>query len=296
MSVTGAKTANPVAGGGSMPAGDQGLSGRSYARRGDLEVRLARSPAEIDAAQALRYRVFYEEMSAKPDEETRRTRRDADRYDAICDHLLVIDHSRLTGEEDGEANPEAVVGCYRLLRQDVAAAHGGFYTANEFNIEPLLGRPGEKLRLLELGRSCVLPPYRTKPTVELLWIGVVRYLVEHGLDVMFGCASFEGTDTGELALPLAYLHHFYGAPPEWNVRARPERYVDMNLVPKDEIETREAIRRLPPMIKGYIRAGCYIGDGAVIDWQFGTTDVLIILPLGQISERYAAKFVGKGED
>lgn len=273
-----------------QPATRASATPRSFGRRGALEVRLATRREEIDAAQALRYRVFYEEMSATPDAAMRAQRRDVDRFDEFCDHLLVIDHA-LAGEVgDGPVPADAVVGCYRLLRQDVAEAHGGFYTAGEFDIEPLLTRAGPSMKFLELGRSCVLEPYRTKPTVELLWHGIMHYVALHGLDVMFGCASFEGTDPAELALPLSYLHHFHGAPPDWHVRALPERHVEMNLIPKDEVDLRGALRALPPMIKGYIRAGCYIGDGAVIDEQFGTTDVLILFPVSQINERYRSKF------
>lgn len=262
----------------------------SFGRKGKLEVRLAHTAREIDAAQALRYRVFYEEMSATPDERTRATKRDIDRFDAICDHLLVFDHSLANGAEGDELPPEAVVGCYRLLRQDVAERNFGFYTASEFDIAPLLAGVGRDLRFLELGRSCVLPPYRNKPTVELLWHGIAQYVAHHNLDVMFGCASFEGTDPKALALPLSYLHHERQAPPEWRVSALPDRYVDMNLMPKEAVDPREAWRALPPMIKGYLRAGCYIGDGAVVDHQFGTIDVLILFPVAQITDRYLTKF------
>jgi len=262
----------------------------SFGRKGTLEVRIAQTAAEIDAAQALRYRVFYEEMSAIPDEQTRATCRDVDRFDAFCDHLLVVDHKLAGDAEGGTFRPEAVVGCYRLLRQDVASKNGGFYTASEFEIEPLLARAGADMRFLELGRSCVLPPYRNRPTVELLWHGVANYVASRNLDVMFGCASFEGTDPAALALPLSYLYHYHMAPPDWHVRALPDRFVEMNLLPKEEVNQRHAWRMLPPMIKGYLRAGCYIGDGAVIDMQFGTIDVLILFPVAQISERYATKF------
>jgi len=266
----------------------------SYGRKGALEVRLARSPREINAAQAVRYRVFYEEMSASADEATKASRRDADRFDEICDHLLVVDHALVPEGEsaDGDLPPEAVVGCYRLLRQEIAERHGGFYTANEYDIAPLLARHAD-LKFLELGRSCVLPPYRTKPTVELLWHGIMHYVTAHKLDVMFGCASFEGTDPERLAPALSWLHHHHAAPDGWKVRALPDLYVEMNRMPADALDQREALRMLPPMIKGYLRAGCYIGEGAVIDWQFGTTDVLILFPVAQISDRYLTKFGAK---
>ena len=265
----------------------------SYGRKGSLEVRLAHTACEIDAAQALRYRVFYEEMSAKADDEMSVRKRDFDRFDEFCDHLLVVDHALAAGRADEDLPLDAVVGCYRLLRQDVAELHGGFYTASEYDIAPLLARTSQNLRFLELGRSCVLPPYRNKPTVELLWHGIMHYVATHNLDVMFGCASFEGTDPDKLALPLSYLYHHHLTPPEWYVRALADRYVEMNRMPKVEVSPREALRGLPPMIKGYLRAGCYIGDGAVVDEQFGTTDVLILFPVSQISERYMSKWETK---
>ncbi|MBC7104164.1 MAG: GNAT family N-acetyltransferase [Parvibaculum sp.] len=276
------------------PAGAAALTA-SFGRKGALEVRLARSACEIDAAQAVRYRVFYEEMSAKPDAETRARKRDFDRFDEICDHLLVVDHSLMPeGAGEDDLPPQAVVGCYRLLRQEVAGKSGGFYTAGEYDIAPLLARHAD-LNFLELGRSCVLQPYRDKPTVELLWHGIMHYVTAHKLDVMFGCASFEGTEPGKLAAPLSYLHHHHTAPDGWKVRALPHLYVEMNRMAAEDLDPREALRALPPMIKGYLRAGCYIGEGAVIDHQFGTTDVLILFPVAQISDRYMSKFGTPGQ-
>lgn len=265
----------------------------SFGRRGNLEVRLAKNAVEIDAAQALRYTVFYEEMSAKPDATMRATKRDVDRFDEFCDHLLVIDHDLVDEDNEGSLPLNAVVGCYRLLRQDVAEKHGGFYTQSEFNIEPLLERAGKNVRFMELGRSCVLPKYREKKTVELLWKGITQYLIHYNLDVMFGCASFENTNPDELALPLSYLYQNHLTPDEWHVTAREELFVEMNRVAKDDINNRQALRELPPMIRGYVRAGCFIGDGAVVDEQFGTTDVLILFPIAEMNDRYRSKFVAE---
>ncbi|MBV1933566.1 MAG: GNAT family N-acetyltransferase [Parvibaculaceae bacterium] len=265
----------------------------SFGRRGNLEVRLAQNATEIDAAQALRYTVFYEEMSAKPDATMRTTKRDVDRFDEFCDHLLVIDHDLVDEDNEGPLPLNAVVGCYRLLRQDVAEQHGGFYTQSEFNIEPLLERAGKNVRFMELGRSCVLPKYRDKKTVELLWKGITQYLIHYNLDVMFGCASFENTNPDELALPLSYLYQNHLTPDAWHVTAREELFVEMNRVAKDDINNRQALRELPPMIRGYVRAGCFIGDGAVVDEQFGTTDVLILFPIAEMNDRYRSKFVAE---
>jgi putative hemolysin len=261
-------------------------------RSGSLEVRLAVNWHEIDGAQALRYRVFFEEMGAHPSAEMVRTRRDRDRFDAYCDHLLVIDHARPDGDK--------IIGTYRLLRRSVAERHGGFYTETEFDIAPLLAVEGE---LLELGRSCVEAPYRTRPTMQLLWRGIAEYVFAHDIKIMFGCASLPGTDIAEHAPALTYLHHFHLAPPSLRVRALPDRYVAMDLLTPDEIDaaeivaqlaSRATISALPPLLKGYLRLGALIGEGAVIDRDFNTTDVCIIVVSDRITDKYFNHYLRKG--
>jgi L-ornithine Nalpha-acyltransferase len=261
-------------------------SSRSLGRIGTLEVRLAQTAAEVRQAQKLRYRVFYKEGSAIPNPARLFARRDIDGYDAICDHLLVVDHA---ARDRTALNRPAVVGTYRLLRQPLAEEYGGFYTAGEFDISALVARHS-RLQFLELGRSCVLSPYRTKRTVELLWHGIHAYILQNHCDVMFGCASLDGTNPKQLALPLSFLHHYAAAPEPWRATALPERYVEMNRMSKEAIDPKAALRALPPLIKGYLRLGAYIGDGAVIDYKFGTTDVLIVLPVSAIKQRYFEHF------
>jgi len=259
---------------------------QSLGRIGSLEVRLAQTAAEVRQAQKLRFRVFYQEGSAIPNPGRLFARRDIDGHDAICDHLLVLDHAA----RDGHQGPRsAVVGTYRLLRQPLAEEFGGFYTAREFDIGGLIARHNN-LQFLELGRSCVLAPYRNKGTVELLWHGIWAYVAQNRLDVMIGCASLDGTEPTQLALPLSFLHHYARAPEVWRARALPARYVEMNRISKEAIDPKEALRALPPLIKGYLRLGAYIGDGAVVDQEFGTTDVLIVLPVSAIKKRYIEHF------
>jgi putative hemolysin len=258
---------------------------RTLGRIGSLEVRLARSAAEVRRAQRLRYRVFYEEMSAVADAKTLIARRDIDPFDAFCDHLLVIDHA---ASRHAVRKP-AVVGTYRLLRQKVAERAGGFYSASEFNVGALLARHRD-CQFLELGRSCVLPAYRNKRTVELLWHGIWTYVLQHQLGAMIGCASLEGTDPDRHAQSLSFLHHFARAPEAWRTRALPHRYVEMNRLRRNAIDPKAALHALPPLIKGYLRIGAVFGDGAVVDRHFGTTDVLVVLPVSTIDQRYVAHF------
>jgi putative hemolysin len=239
---------------------------------GVLQVRLAETAADIDAAQALRYRVFYQEMGALPSAEMARRGRDFDRFDGICDHLLVIDHDR-----------GAVVGTYRLIRRPIALAGGGFYSASEYDVAMLVRYPGE---ILELGRSCVDASARNRPTMQLLWRGIAAYVFHHGTALMFGCASLPGTDPDALALPLSYLHHHHLAPPPLRPRALPERHVDMARLPPESIDPARALSELPPLIKGYLRLGGFVGDGAVIDRQFNTTDVCVVVKTDLVTDKY----------
>lgn len=248
-------------------------------RIGSLETRLARTEREVDAAQAVRYTVFVEEMKAQVDPDCARRRRDVDSWDSLCDHLLVLDRSI-------EGDPEdQIVGTYRLLRHEVAMAHGGFYSGSEFGVGALVARHPNK-RFMELGRSCVLPQYRTKRTVELLWQGCWAYALKHRIDAMFGCGSFPGVRPEEHALALSFLHHNAVAKGEWAAEALPHLYREMDLMPEEAINARRALFAMPPLIKGYLRLGAMIGKGAVVDQAFNTTDVLIILPIASISGRY----------
>jgi len=245
-------------------------------RGGNLSVRIAANDAEREAAQALRYRVFFEEMGARPDERTLRTRRDIDDFDEAADHLLVIDHSISSGAE-------GVVGTYRLLRDDAAAKVGRYYSAGEYDISPLTEFPG---RLLEVGRSCVDRDYRGRSAMQLLWRGIASYIFLHQIDVLFGCASLPGTDPEKLTDELTYLYHNHLAPPALRVSALPERRVEMLRTDPHTLNYRACLAGLPPLIKGYLRLGGYVGDGAVVDEQFNTTDVAILVKSELLADKY----------
>ncbi|MGL4441040.1 MAG: GNAT family N-acetyltransferase [Bosea sp. (in: a-proteobacteria)] len=261
-------------------------------RSGNLQIRLAKNSRDVRRAQRLRYQVFYEEMAAVPSARAKFLRRDIDAYDAICDHLLVVDTSRLDIRPGRKSRP-MVVGTYRLLRQD-QIGQSGFYTQGEFDIAPLIARhPGK--RFLELGRSCVMADYRTKKTVELLWHGIWAYVRHHRIDVMFGCASLEGTDPAKLTERLGFLHHHARAEPEWRANAHYLNHVPMDRVAASDIDAKSALKALPPLLKGYLRIGARFGDGAVVDRQFGTTDVLVVLPVSAIDRRYVDYYGADGE-
>lgn len=244
-----------------------------------ITVRLAKNQDEVTAAQKLRYHVFYDEFGAKPTPEMAAQKRDFDYFDDFTDHLVVIDPN---AEFDA-----GVVGTYRLLHEDAAKRAGRFYTSTEYNIDPLIASGA---KMVEVGRSCVLAEYRTMPVLQLLWSGIASYISEHQIDLMFGCASLHGTDPAVLAPQLSLLYHNNLATPELRPRALPERYVDMNMMPRDQINARKVFMDLPPLIKGYLRVGAMVGDGAVVDEQFNTTDVCIIMPTYMVNDRYVKHY------
>ncbi len=255
-------------------------------RAGNLGVRIADSAEEIDAAQALRYRVFFDEMGANPGPEALATRRDADAFDAVADHLLVLDH----GLGEGAAG---VVGTYRMIQKEGAARAGRFYSADEYDLTAIDAFPG---RVLELGRSCVDAAYRGRAVMQLLWRGIAAYVAEQKIDLMFGCASLPGTDPEALAEELTYLYGHHLAPPALRMRALPDRYVDMQRRDPMAVDARKATMLLPPLIKGYLRVGGFVGDGAVIDEQFNTTDVAIIVKTDLITDKYVKHYERRGRD
>lgn len=240
-----------------------------------LHVELAKTQQQLDQARALRYRIFFQEMGGIPSEDMKSLERDFDEFDAVCDHMLVIDHS---GDES------QVVGTYRLLRSDVVdRVSTGFYTQGEYDLSKLLvsGR-----KLAELGRSCVDENYRKRTTIQLLWHGIAQYMEHYHIEVLFGCGSFNGLDLNNLMPQLSYLYHYHLAPEDIRTRALEERYVGMNLMPKEDIDVRRMMVSLPPLIKGYLRVGALIGDGAVCDDICNTTDVCIMLDRRYIVEKY----------
>ncbi|MDP6351757.1 MAG: GNAT family N-acyltransferase [Alphaproteobacteria bacterium] len=255
-------------------------------RSGNLEVRLAIGADEVDAAQALRYRIFYEEMKAVPTAEMSARRRDHDPFDDVFDHLLVIDNDRATPFE-------AVVGTYRLNRRGNAARSSGFYTAGEYDLTDIERCEGE---ILELGRSCVAAEYRNGHTMALLWRGIAGYVFHHDITLMFGCASLAGVDPDALALPLSYLYHRHLAPEGMRPRALDHLYTKMDRIPAAQIDRQRARAALPPLIKGYLRLGGFVGDGAVIDRQFHTTDVCVVVKTDMVTAKYRQHYQSARQD
>lgn len=253
---------------------------RSNERR--FEVRLAENENEIRSAQRLRYQVFYEEMGARANSWKMRERRDLDCFDGICDHLLVIDH-----QATDEWGDPRIAGTYRLTRRGALTKRQKFYTESEFDLGAIKSFPGE---ILELSRSCVHSDYRSRAVLDMLWRGLGNYIGTHQVDIMFGCASFPGIDPDQAADALTFLYRHHLAPEALRPHAHPRQYVKMHRRCESSIDKRQALRQMPPLIRGYLGAGAMVGDGAVIDRSFNTVDVCVMVMLGELSASYARRY------
>ncbi len=236
-----------------------------------FRVKLAGTPEELQAAQRLRYEVFVEELGGDGVLVDHAARLERDRFDLYFDHLILVD----------DAKNGAVVGVYRVLRDDQAARAGQFYSEDEYDLT-VLRTSGR--RLMELGRSCLARPYRGGRGMYHLWNALARYVSDHGIEILFGVASFHGTDVVSLAQPLSLLHHRHLAPEDLRVRARADHYQRMDLIAQDDLDRRAAMVQVPALIKAYLRLGGHVGDGAYLDHAFNTTDVCLILDTANLTE------------
>lgn len=249
-----------------------------------LTLRLAEGEADLMAAQRLRYEVFVQELGARGPGVDHAARLERDRFDPFFDHLLLVDTRR------DPANLDHVVGAYRLLPPERVAAAGGYYSDAEFDLFELRA---SNRRLLELGRTCVHRDLRGGAAMFLLWNGLADYVLERDIEVMFGAASFHGTDVEALAQPLSLLHHFHRAPEGLRVRARAAQRAEMNRIPADQIDRSLAMAGIPPLIKAYLRLGGHVSDGAWIDRDFNTTDVCLVMDTARMSAKHREFYIRK---
>jgi L-ornithine Nalpha-acyltransferase len=243
-----------------------------------FSVKIANSETELRAAQALRYEVFVRELGGRGGLIDHDAGLEHDQFDPFCEHMLLSDET--TGD---------VVGAYRLLRDDSAVAAGQFYSEHEYDLSVLRS---SNRRLLELGRSCVRADYRGGTAMFHLWAGLADYVKDHGIEIMFGVASFHGTDATALAQPLSMLHYNHLAPVELCVTAREQGYQSMDLLPVETLDRRSAMLQMPALIKAYLRLGGCVGEGAWIDYDFNTTDVCLVLDTKRMNQRQRRIYTG----
>jgi len=241
----------------------------------DFEIKITRDPDEIHEAQKLRFEVFNLEMK-KGLKESYQRGLDVDRFDSVCDHLIVR-----------ERNQRRVVGTYRLLLGSEARKHSGFYSEQEFNLENIKKLDGE---LLELGRSCAHKDYRDRALIHLMWQTIAEYVKNHQVHYLFGCASFPTTNPGEVGQSIALIKEKYYAPEKFRVEPVPGmRLTDL----REDVEIadrEELFFRLPSLIKGYLRVGALLCGPPALDLEFGTTDLFLLLDVNRASDEYLRRF------
>lgn len=245
--------------------------------KGDYKVRLAETEEEIAAAQKLRYDIFYSENGAIPNAEQAKLQRDIDRFDAHCDHLLVLHHG-------------IPVGTYRLMRKEGAKHTNGFLSSEEYDLQKLLSK---NKPVVELSRACIAEEHRLTKVIQLLWQGLAFYVLEHEVKYMFGCASFHGTDISPFSEILSYLYYNHLAPDDICPQALADQYVDMRLISESDIDKKQAVKQIPTLMRGYLRMGGWVGDGAVIDPVIRTVDVLVVVDSANIAERYYKHYINQ---
>jgi len=244
----------------------------------EFSVKIAETKDELRAAQALRYDVFVRELGGSGDMVDHQAGLEKDRFDRFFEHMIITDTA--IGQ---------VVGVYRLLRDDQAQVAGQFYSEDEYDLT-LLKSSGRKL--LELGRSCLHQEYRGGTAMFHLWNGLADYVARHKIEVLFGVASFHGTDIATLAEPLSMLNHNHLAPPDLRMRALDQHYQPMDLIAADDLDRRKAMLQVPALIKAYLRLGGFVGDGAFIDEKFNTTDVCLVLDTARLNARQSRMYAG----
>ena len=241
-----------------------------------FRVKLAQTEDELRAAQRLRYDVFVAEMGGSGDMVDHEARLERDAFDPFFDHLILYDDALI---HEGDST---VVGVYRLLPQEGAAKIGRYYSEDEYDLTPLRqsGR-----RLLELGRSCLHADYRGGTAMYVLWQALADYVIERDIEILFGVASFHGTNIADIAAPLSMLYHRHLAPPELRVQAQPHSAQTMNLISEADLDRKAAMLAVPALIKAYLRLGSVVGADAFVDRRFNTTDVCLIMDTAKMNEK-----------
>lgn len=231
-----------------------------------LEAVLATTPAMVQEAQRLRAEIFGAEYGVKFDNADGL---DIDHYDAYCLQLNVYD--RANG---------LIIATTRLLGSEQARLAGGFYSSQEFDLSALDNLPG---RILEVGRTCVHPDYRSGGAITVLWSALAAYLMEEGYSLLIGCASISLADGGTTlasVMPTLREKHFVGD----ELRVSPNREILLSSQAAGTVQ-------VPPLLKAYLRMGCKIGGEACWDPEFNCADVFILMDVQAMAGRYAQRFL-----
>ena len=254
----------------------------------DFEVRLTRTKEERRQVRALRYAVFVEEEGASATEEQKNLREEYDSYDRFAEYLGVFHNGK-------------IVGTYRIINRDAAEKMGGFYTETEFDISKI---KKSGANIAEMSRACVAPEYRENALVmRLLWVGLGEYIVRNKIGIVFGVASWTGTNPAASAQAISYLYYNHLSPLRLRATVDTTKLVDgvnpkltrMNILPAVFVDPNMARREMTPLVKGYLRINATFGRGVFIDKPFNTYDVFVMLRTRDMNAVYKKHFLGTDE-
>lgn len=246
----------------------------------NLTLKIAETQSEIEAAQHLRYLVFYEEMGAHPIKDMAALRRDYDEYDPFCEHLIVVDENLPVDQQ--------VIGTYRmLLPEPVQQGKTNYYTETEFDLSRLKATGG---RIMEISRSCIREDYRSKLAINLLWKGIAACVFKNNIDYLIGMSSFSGVDPMEHQTAISYLNHFHKAEDRLMPISLPEFRRNLERLPADSLNAKRIFADLPPLFKGYLRIGVTVSEDFSVDEQFNMIDMCVILDIANVADRYFSHY------
>ena len=242
-------------------------------KNGNIVVRLAQSKEEVEQAQKLRYEILILNYDDSKDKQGL----DACEHDEYCECLVAIDET--TGK---------VVGTYRLMSNMHLEKIDSFICENEYDLTNLRNCGHN---VLELGRAVVHQDYRNGLVIRMLWQGLFEYCKIHEIKYMFGLIGFVGTDAEKHKNVLSYLKRNYLVDENLDCEAK-EPSVKYALLEKDQIDEGEAKKQVPSLLKGYLALGCKVASGSYIDYDFNSTDILIILDVENINKTFAKRMFG----
>ncbi len=249
-----------------------------YLYENRFEVRFAETSTEVKRSQELRYKVFIEEMGGRPCQSSSEQYLEKDEFDDHCRHLILIDHKK-----NGKKVIQKIIGVIRLILGSEAKLRLGFCSSREYDLNLLLSL-GQNC--LELGRTCIEKPYRNSLALHYLWKGLGSYTKANDVSFLLGLASFPGNDVKKISMALSFINEKYLAPPEIRPKALKNGFIDMAIIPRSEINRSEALLQMPSLLKGYLRLGARVGEGAFIDRKLNTIDVCIIIDINQMLDKY----------
>ena len=240
--------------------------------RGRYRARVTQDPRDVEAAQRLRHAAFIAGREGAVDSDDRAGGLDRDAFDADCMHVLIE-----------EVRTGRLVCCFRMLHLESGAQIGRSYSAQYYELSKLEEYPSP---MVEMGRFCMAPDCRDPDVIRVAWGAMTNYVQEHGVELLFGCSSFDGVDAEAYQDAFAYLKEKHLAPKRWLPRVKaPRVFRFAKHLRLRRPDVKLAMRRMPPLLRSYLLLGGWVSDHAVIDSDLNTLHVFTGVEIGRVPPR-----------